>query len=145
MTFHYGNVARLPLTNWPAYFSDKLRTAREGEFSSLINGLASTSSKTKTIHSLNTSVQELNDQAAAAYHPTPYPGRVILFKPEINYDVYPDPLMGWGDLVTGQLDVAELPVNPHAMLVEPYVKLLATHLKEAIDAATPLPIIGKLD
>ena len=43
--------------------------------------------------------------------------------------------MGWGDLVTGELDIVELPVNPHAMLVEPYVKILASQLKEKMEKA----------
>ena len=34
--------------------------------------------------------------------------------------------MGWGDLVNGGLDVVVLPVNPHAMLVEPFVRHLQT-------------------
>jgi len=33
--FHYGNVVRLPLRNWPGYFSNKLRVARDGELSSV--------------------------------------------------------------------------------------------------------------
>jgi len=34
------------------------------------------------------------------------------------------------------LDVVELPVNPHAMLVEPYVQMLADRLKEALEKTT---------
>ena len=44
--------------------------------------------------------------------------------------------MGWGDLVTGRLEIVELPVNPHAMLAEPYVQSLADCLKEAIGNAS---------
>ena len=43
--------------------------------------------------------------------------------------------MGWGDLVTGGLDIVELPVNPHAMLVEPYVGELAQALAEKLEQA----------
>ena len=43
--------------------------------------------------------------------------------------------MGWGDLVTGELDIIELPVNPHAMLVEPYVQVLSSQLKEKMEKA----------
>ena len=32
--------------------------------------------------------------------------------------------MGWGDQVRGKLDVIRLDLNPHAMLVEPFVSKL---------------------
>ena len=41
--------------------------------------------------------------------------------------------MGWGDLAQGRLDIVEMPINPHAMLVEPYVELLARELKVRLD------------
>jgi hypothetical protein len=34
----------------------------------------------------------------------------------VNYDFFPDPKMGWGDLALGGAEIVELPVNPHAML-----------------------------
>jgi hypothetical protein len=40
--------------------------------------------------------------------------------------------MGWGDLAEGGLDIVEVAVNPHSMLLEPYVQLLAAQLKERI-------------
>jgi hypothetical protein len=52
----------------------------------------------------------------------------------VNYSVYPDPQMGWGDLALGGLDIVDLPVNPHAMLVEPYVRQLAAALKPRLGA-----------
>jgi len=79
------------------------------------------------------SVSEVNDIAASAYRPQPYWGPVTLFKPRVNYDFLPDPRMGWGDLVR-HLEIVELNVNPHAMLVEPYVRLLANELRRRMDA-----------
>jgi hypothetical protein len=93
--------------------------------------------------SIEASVQEVNDRAAEAYQPEPYAGRVAVFKPQVNYYFYPDPQMGWGDLVTGGLHIIELPVNPHAMLVEPYVQTLATHLKEEMEKAAPAKIVSQ--
>ena len=55
-------------------------------------------------------------------------GRLTIFKPQINYEFYPDPNMGWSTLAVGGLDLVELPVNPHAMLVSPFVRALADHL-----------------
>ena len=82
---------------------------------------------------IEASVQEFNDHAADIYDPRPYSGVLTLFKPHINYKFYPDPKMGWGDLAQGGLDIVEMPINPHAMLVEPYVELLARELKVRLD------------
>ena len=53
--------------------------------------------------------------------------------------------MGWGDLVTGELDIVELPVNPHAMLVEPYVQMLSSQLKEKMEKVTSARTISHSD
>ena len=135
--FHFGNLVRLPLSNWPGYFSNKLRVARDGELSSLWKALRNVlRTNGDDPRSIEASVQEVNDRAAEAYRPEPYAGRVTLFKPRVNYNFYPDPQMGWGDLVTGELDIIELPVNPHAMLVEPYVQMLSSQLKEKMEKVT---------
>ena len=69
------------------------------------------------VSGIEASVQAVNDYAAAHYLPKPYPGRLTLFKPQINYKCFPDPNMGWGDLALGGLEIVELPMNPHAMLL----------------------------
>jgi len=40
--------------------------------------------------------------------------------------------MGWANLTAGGLEIIELPVNPGAMLVEPYVQILAERLRTCI-------------
>ena len=137
IAFHWGNLMRLPLRNWSGYLSSKLRVARDGEFFSLWQALTQLyRSDARPNHVTLASLQEVNDRAAAAYEPLPYGGRVTLFKPEINYDFYPDPQMGWGNLVLGGLELIELRGNPHAMLVEPYVRSLASRLKEEMEKSS---------
>ena len=53
--------------------------------------------------------------------------------------------MGWGDLALGGLDIVEVAVNPHSMLLEPYVEALAAQLKERIAGAPPPPTTLSLD
>jgi amino acid adenylation domain-containing protein/natural product biosynthesis luciferase-like monooxygenase protein len=135
--FHFDNVVGLPLRKWPSYFANKFRVARDGELSSLWKELRNVLGRNGTATredspSIEAGVQETNDRAAQVYEPKPYAGRVTLFKPRVNYDFYPDPQMGWGDLVNGELDIVELPVNPHAMLLEPYVRFLAEQLRQEI-------------
>ena len=141
--FHWGNFIRLrPSTMW-RYLREKRRIAADGGWahigtempgSTLQDGVARAES------GIEASVQEINDHAADIYDPKPYPGVLTLFKPQINYKFYPDPKMGWGDLALGGLDIVEMPINPHAMLVEPYVELLARELKVRI---VPQPMISR--
>lgn len=55
-----------------------------------------------------------------------------MFKPKENYHFMSDSLMGWGDLVCVGLEIVELPANPHAMLIEPVVQVLARELRSRI-------------
>ena len=135
ISFHLDNLAHLPWRNWPDYFSKKVRIARDGEFSSLLTSLKHSvyyRGANGDVRPITKSVQETNERAADIYQPKPYAGNVIVFRPKANYDFYPDPRMGWGDFVTGRLDIVELPVNPHAMLLEPHVQLLASLLRDAV-------------
>jgi thioesterase domain-containing protein len=132
LRFHMSNFVSLrPGTMW-RYLKEKRRIVSDGGWahirteapgSTLQDGVARAESGAEA------SVQEINDHAADIYDPKPYSGVLTLFKPHINYKFYPDPKLGWGDLALGGLDIVEMPFNPHAMLVEPYVELLARELK----------------
>jgi amino acid adenylation domain-containing protein len=138
LMFHIGNVTRMSVADWPSYLRSKLRVARDGEWASLWTRalremLPFQPRGAAREQPAATSVPEANDLAANAYRPKPYTGRVTVFKPRVNYDFLPDPQMGWGELVLGQLDVVQLEMNPHAMLTEPYVRELARHLRIRLD------------
>jgi aspartate racemase len=137
MRFHLGNIVRLgPVTMW-RYLREKTRIAGDGGWAHIRTerpGSALDEGVARAESGVEATVQEINDHAGDIYNPKPYSGLVTLFKPEINYKFYPDPKMGWGDLI-GELDIVELPMNPHAMLVEPYVQALARELKARLDRA----------
>ncbi len=80
----------------------------------------------------------INDYAVHHFDPKPYGGKVALFKPRINHKFYPDPQLGWGDLVQGKFGVIEASAYPHAMLLEPFVEILAEQLKEQISGGVGL-------
>lgn len=135
--FHLGNFVRLRPREMVRYLGEKIRIARDGELANLLTSRpgsapASGEGVARAESGIEASVQAINDAAADRYLPKPYAGRIALFKPQVNYKFYPDPKMGWGDVVQGGLDIVELPVNPHAMLVEPYVGLLAEQLKKRV-------------
>jgi len=80
-------------------------------------------------------IEDINDQAAFAYRPRPYPGKITLFKHLQNYSFFADPQMGWAGLSAEGLNVIEVPASPGGMFVEPYVQVLAARLKSALEAA----------
>jgi thioesterase domain-containing protein len=80
-------------------------------------------------------IEDINDQAAFAYRPRPYPGKITLFKHVQNYSFFADPQMGWAGLLVEGLNVIEVPASPGGMFVEPYVQVLAARLKASLQAA----------
>lgn len=133
LKFHLGNFVKLRPTEMWDYVREKIRVARDGELQNWIGGGVKKSASGSETDVREASVQSVNDAACMAYTPKPYAGALTLFKPQVNYDFYPDPDMGWKDLALEGLHHEELAVNPHAMLVEPYVQDLAQRLKERIE------------
>ncbi|MEO6995118.1 MAG: amino acid adenylation domain-containing protein [Lacunisphaera sp.] len=140
--FHLANFAKLRPGDMWAYLLEKARVARDGELANLMSARANPGGDegvARATSGAEASVQAINDHAADIYLPKPYEGRLTLFKPEANYKFYPDPNMGWGDLVGG-LDIVEFAFKPHAMLVEPYVELLGKALNQTMDGKkSPVP------
>ncbi len=141
--FHLANVARLRPGDMFRYLQEKIRLGLGGELANLKTSMPGSSQGdgvSRATSGPEAKVQAVNDYAAEHYNPVPYAGRLTLFKPRFNYKFYPDPKMGWGALAMNGLDIVEVAVNPHSMLLEPYVKVLAAQLKERIagpPAATP--------
>ncbi|HLO86457.1 MAG TPA: amino acid adenylation domain-containing protein [Nostocaceae cyanobacterium] len=80
-----------------------------------------------------------NAQAINAYHFQPYSGKVILFrtadeqrKEEVG--VRYDPQFGWGEIISGGLDVYYIPGSHLSLLEEPNVKVLAKKFKSCLEA-----------
>jgi thioesterase domain-containing protein len=135
--FHLANMSSLRPGDMLKYLREKIRLGFGGELANLKTSMPGSSQAegvSRATSGPEAEVQAINDYAAEHYDPVPYPGRLTLFKPRFNYKFYPDPKMGWGDLVRGGLDIVEVAVNPHSMLIEPYVKVLAAQLKERIAA-----------
>lgn len=85
----------------------------------------------------------LNDQAFRAYIPRRYHGRVAIIRSERGYtgdadkDYSPDPYLGWGRVLSGVVETYEVPGDHNEMIREPYVRLLAEHLRTSFDNAQP--------
>ena len=140
--FHLANMSRLRPSDMLEYLHEKMRLGFGGELANLKTSMPGSSRAdgvSRATSGPEAKVQAINDYAAEHYDPVPYSGRLTLFKPRFNYKFYPDPKMGWGDLALGGLDIVEVAVNPHSMLLEPYVNVLAVQLKERIAGAPPVP------
>ena len=139
--FHVKNLRALSLAQLRGYVGEKARMAVElaGNLlrvrtSRLGHGRGGTESRIQHI-------QDVNDDAAWSHKPGWNPGPIVLFRPETNYDFMSDPLQGWGGYVAGGPEVVQLPINPHAMLIEPFVRTLAPEIARRIhgsaDAGSP--------
>ncbi|HJV66038.1 MAG TPA: thioesterase domain-containing protein [Geomonas sp.] len=80
-------------------------------------------------------VTEANEEAASGYVPGEYAGRVVVFRPRVNFLGQNDPAFGWGEVVRGGLSVCSLPFYPKAMLVEPFVRTLAGEINRCLAEA----------
>src|SRR2546427_5178144 len=133
VTFHASNLFAHGRREAWLYLREKTRQAREAA-----SGWSS--SMIKNFHPLRRNgavgskvpveefIQSVNDRAGFAYVPRSYSGPVTLFKPKRNYYGFSDPKMGWSEVLTGPLEIVELDMNPHAMLVEPFVQKLAAEI-----------------
>jgi thioesterase domain-containing protein/acyl carrier protein len=138
--FHLANITRLRPGDMVSYLKEKTRLGLGGELANLKTSMPGSMKEegvSRATSGAEAKVQTVNDYAAENYDPAPYAGVVTLFKPRFNYKFYPDPNMGWAE-VAGGLDIVEVAVNPHSMLLEPYVKVLAEQLKQRI-AGLPTP------
>ena len=138
--FHWGNFIRLSVREEFVYLKKKALGACNREFERLhvrIANLLHISHQPNggVAHDLH--LERLNEEAHFAYVADPYPGRVTIFKPQRNYAFARDEKMGWGDAIA-DLDLAELPVDPGGIFVEPYVRTLADGLRSRIDEAARL-------
>jgi thioesterase domain-containing protein len=70
-----------------------------------------------------------NYLTARAYVPGPYPGRVTLFRTRVPREGAPeDAVMGWRDLMTGEVEVVEIPGDHYSALSKPHVRFLGEAL-----------------
>jgi amino acid adenylation domain-containing protein len=132
----YGRVRvlfRLSPNKRYKYIAEQLRMA--GSFIANRSGrpfLGQMPASSNGLPSALQNVARVNDQAHALYVPGPYAGRAILF---VAQESWWSGDLGWSRLVTGGLDVREVPGGHNDFVGEPYVSTLAQQLLAAISAA----------
>jgi len=138
--FHLDNLKQLGAKDLFGYLVEKLRMADEavrGKIAERLKSIKDAVSGAVEEPSAEVFIQEINDEAGWEFVPQPFAGHITVFRPQKNYDYFPDPKMGWSDLVGHGLEIVELPFNPHAMLIEPFAARLALELKKRIEAYAP--------
>lgn len=133
LQFHFENLITLQPGDLLGYLSEKIRMTRELGIGLLQNQLKKIRGRSDGQAPLTYQyIQDVNEHAALAFKPQPLPGSLTIFRPRKQYDFLSDPNMGWSDLAKDQLEIVELPLNPHAMLIAPFAKSLAAILNERI-------------
>jgi amino acid adenylation domain-containing protein len=132
MYFHILNYLNINADERPLFLKNKLQTAAF-RWKARVNHLLGTimfnpARKQKYPHLI---VKKLNDEAEEKYVPKKYPGEICLYKPDKDFIGMTDYFYGWGQVA--DVKVFTLPINPKGMLVEPYVKILASSLKSVIE------------
>ena len=73
------------------------------------------------------------ERAGAAYRPKPYDGKILLLHAKRQpLGILPDPMLGWDDLLTGEVKTQEAPGFRQNMLYEPNVAVLAPLIADAL-------------
>jgi amino acid adenylation domain-containing protein len=79
-------------------------------------------------------LERVHREAARCYSPQPFSGAVVIFRARKQpLGIYPDPMLGWGELLEGERLVAEIPGHASGMLSEPRVRIVAEHLRACLD------------
>ncbi|NIP26446.1 MAG: amino acid adenylation domain-containing protein [Phycisphaerae bacterium] len=91
------------------------------------------------VHSQAYTLETLKEAHAEAYRnykAKPYQGYVMLFRAKKQpLGIYPDPKLGWGELIEGGLEIHEAPGYRIGLLSEPRVRIVAEQLRACLEKA----------
>jgi hypothetical protein len=77
------------------------------------------------------------NEAVKCYIPQPYPGRIVVFRSSVGYRRaemrIADPLMGWGRIAKGDVEIHIIPGNHLQIVREPGVKQLGETLSTCLE------------
>lgn len=136
--FHTANFLRLDFDGKASFFWEKVKVLRSRLpvwwgmiLARFVKNSEQTGSKSRVLGQ----VWKANDLACQKYIPRPFPGVVTDFRPLKQYRAFDQPEAKWDGLALHGQNIVVLPVYPAGMLLDPFVKHLATALRETIDGA----------
>jgi thioesterase domain-containing protein/acyl carrier protein len=137
--YHCANLMLIPSLNRREFLSEKWNVASE-RLRIRLDAWAHPSRQDQRSGEGNSYAhlvaKKINDRALNRYCPQPYSGRVVLFRPRKYFRGLDDLEFGWGDILGPGLEVHQLPFYPKAMLVEPFVRVLASELNRCLNGIT---------
>ena len=140
LLFHATNLFSLDAPNRKRFLLEKFRTIRT-KLPVWWTGFLHKDPGGGVLGENNSEAQVLaqiwraNEQSCIDYVPHPYPGLVTDVRPVRQYRCFDKPEFRWDRLSQGGVRTIVLPVNPPAIMVEPYVVHLAHALRQSIDDA----------
>lgn len=138
LMFHTANFLSLDSEGKAKFLRDKTRTMRSRLTvwgNTLLGKIRNNSSAGKSASRVLGQIWQANFQACLHYIPQPYSGTVTDFRPAKQYRMFNGPDVKWDRFAPGRQEVVVLPVNPPAMLIDPFVKDLALALRKRMDDA----------
>ena len=136
--FHFQNLRLLSHKDRIRFLQNKTRVAKDRIWRAVYSCMGTTARKVWMERSNSSKMPHvrlaaINDEAQRRYEPKKYEGKVKLFRPTALFPGWEDENFGW--LGLADLETIVLPVYPHGMLVEPFVKNLAGMVSERLNAA----------
>ncbi|MEG4576129.1 amino acid adenylation domain-containing protein [Microcoleus sp. N3A4] len=125
----------------PAVFLEKAKSNLNGKIESLTDiqwrmlcKWYRATGRPLPIYLENFTHRELNHQALRDYVAGVYPGRASIFKAVESAVAFgADRELGWGGVITGGIEVYDIPSDHLGMLKEPHVRILGEKLQAAVD------------
>jgi amino acid adenylation domain-containing protein len=129
--FHISNLGKLNSKQLRGYINEKRRLVFE-----LVSNFIARRRKGGVDHDTGKAVvariHYLNHEAAWHFTPQPTEAAVTVFRPKYNYSYFSDPSLGWSSVARSRFEVIQVGDNPHAMLIQPQVEMLACELRKRI-------------
>ena len=138
LLFHTANFLSLDSAHKTGFLREKAKLLRS-RFAVWLNSLAARLYQNSHSNSADPRVLgqiwDANFRACLEYTPRPYAGAVVDIRPARQFRGYDKPELKWDRLAQGGQETLVLPVNPLAIVTEPFVKHLAVALRKSIDGA----------
>ena len=138
LLFHASNFLSLDRAGKIKFCREKTRTfrSRASVYGSVLLGRLRKHAQVGSSESrVLGNVWQANFDAYLYYVPKPYSGSVTDFRPAKQYRMFKKPNVKWERWALGGQEIVVLPVNPPAVLLDPFVKHLAVALRQSIDSA----------
>jgi len=142
INFHLANLATISGKGRMQFIRAKTRTAKRRFARSLRFAISRTFFTWRSGNGTalpHVRLTRINDRAQLKYEPVLYSGKIILFRPKMEFVGDEHPEFGWAGMAKEGLDVQVLPVYPRGMLVEPFVEILAKTLGKYLTEASSSP------